>query len=123
MSESREYYTRGGECGSLYISEEVLEAIAGAAAMDVEGVTGLSAGSVGEQLLGKKKLSKGVTLQWEDDTVTATVSIQIAHGSVIPEVSRKVQEAVISGLEATSGLHVSAVNVRVSGITFAKTEE
>ena len=42
MSESREYYSRSEEYGDVYISEEVLEMIAGAAALDVDGVTGLS---------------------------------------------------------------------------------
>ena len=38
MSESREYYSRSEEYGDVYISEEVLEMIAGAAALDVEDV-------------------------------------------------------------------------------------
>ena len=36
MSESREYYSRREEFGDVYISEEVLETIAGAATMEVE---------------------------------------------------------------------------------------
>ena len=38
MSESREYYSRSEPYGDVYISEEVLEMIAGAAALEVEGV-------------------------------------------------------------------------------------
>ena len=39
MSESREYYSRSEQYGDVYISEEVLEMIAGAAALEVDGVT------------------------------------------------------------------------------------
>ena len=36
MSESREYYSRSEQYGDVYISEEVLEMIAGAAALEVD---------------------------------------------------------------------------------------
>lgn len=123
MSESKEYYSRSEEYGDVYISEEVLEMIAGAAALEVEGVTGLAGGSVSDQILGRKKLSKGITILWEADNITVNISIQIRYGSIIPEVAKKVQEAIISSVEATSGLHVAAVNVRVGGVAFEKTEE
>ena len=109
MSESREYYSRSEEYGDVYISEEVLEMIAGAAALDVDGVTGLSGGTMSEQILGRKKLSKGITILWESDNITINVSIQIRYGGIIPEIAKKVQEAIISSVEDTSGLKVAAV--------------
>ncbi|MDD7289306.1 MAG: Asp23/Gls24 family envelope stress response protein [Clostridiales bacterium] len=123
MSESREYYSRSEQYGDVYISQEVLEMIAGAAAVEVEGVTGLAGGSVSDQLLGRKKLSKGINVLWESDNITIDISIQIKYGSIIPEVARKVQEAIIANVEATSGMKVTAVNVRVGGVTFEQTEE
>ena len=123
MSESREYYSRSEEHGDIYIAEDVLEMIAGAAALEVEGVTGLAGGSMSEQILGRKKLSKGISILWESDNITVNVSIQIRFGGTIPEVAKQVQEAVISSVEATSGLKVAAVNVRVGGVTFEKAED
>ena len=123
MSESREYYTRSEQFGDVHISEEVLEMLAAAAALEVEGVTGLVGGKVSEQIWGRKKLSKGITILWESDQITIDISIQIRYGSIIPEVARKVQEAVVASVEATSGLKVSEVNVRVGGVTFPKAEE
>ena len=123
MSESREYYSRSEQYGDVYIYQEVLEMIAGAAAVEVEGVTGLAGGSVSDQLLGRKKLSKGINVLWESDNITIDISIQIKYGSIIPEVARKVQEAIIANVEATSGMKVTAVNVRVGGVTFEQTEE
>ena len=123
MSESREYYSRSEEHGDVYISEEVLEMIAGAAALEVEGVSGLAGGSVSDQILGRKKLSKGISILWESDNITIDVAIQINYGSIIPEVAKKVQEAIIAKVEATSGMQVAAVNVRVGGVTFDKSED
>ena len=123
MSESREYYSRSEEHGDVYISEEVLEMIAGAAALEVEGVSGLAGGSVSDQILGRKKLSKGISILWESDNITIDVAIQINYGSIIHEVAKKVQEAIIANVEATSGMQVAAVNVRVGGVTFDKSED
>lgn len=123
MSENREYYSRSEEYGDVYISEEVLEMVAGAAVLEVEGVTGLAGGTMSEQILGRKKLSKGISILWEADQITINVSIQIRYGGIIPEVAKKVQEAVLASVEATSGLKVAAVNVRVGGVTFEKPED
>ena len=123
MSESRQYYSRSEEHGDMYIAQDVLEMIAGAAALEVEGVTGLAGGTMSEQILGRKKLSKGISILWESDNITINVSIQIRYGGTIPEVAKQVQEAVISSVEATSGLKVAAVNVRVGGVTFEKAED
>ena len=123
MSESREYYSRSEQYGDVHISEEVLEMIAGAAALEVEGVTGLAGGTVSEQILGRKKLSKGITILWESDQITINISIQIRYGSIIPEVAQKVQEGITASVEAMSGLKVAEVNVRVGGVTFPKAEE
>ena len=123
MSEVREYYSRKEEHGDVFISEDVLEMIAGAAALEVEGVTALTGGSMSEQLLGRKKFSKGISILWESDEITIDISIQIKYGSIIPEVARKVQDTVITNVEATTGLHVAAVNVRVGGLTFIRDGE
>ena len=92
MSESREYYSRSEEYGDVYISEEVLEMIAGAAALEVEGVTGLAGGTVSEQLLGRKKLSKGITILWESDNITINV---IKDGNIIEKKKLKLPKKII----------------------------
>ena len=120
MSENREYISRAEERGDIYISEDVLAMIAGAAALEIEGVAGLASGNLGEQLLGKKGVSRGVVILREEDSLVLTLSIIIQYGYAVPELARKVQEAVASSVEATSGLSVQAVNIRVGGVTFEK---
>ncbi len=120
MAENREYISRADENGDIYISEEVLAMIAGAAATEVEGVTGLAGGNFSEQILNKRSLSRGVTVIREEEEITLNISIFIRYGCAIPEVAKKVQDAVRTSLQDTSGLKVAAVNVRVGGVTFDK---
>ena len=113
MGEGREYVSRPDEMGNIHISEDVMAVIAAAAALEVEGVGSLAAN------LGKKNLAKGVRVSSnEDGSLTVDVGILVKYGYTIPEVAAKVQDAVFSSLENTSGLTPACVNVNVSGITF-----
>ena len=121
MAESREYISREEELGSVNISEEVLAAIAAAAATEVEGVGSLAANlgsDIAELLGGKKNLSKGVHITVEEESVRVDVSILIKYGYTIIDVAKEVQNAVFSAIENTSGLTVECVNVHVLGVTF-----
>lgn len=122
MSESKEYISRQEELGSINISEEVLAAIAGAAALEVEGVGALGSGLGSDMaaLVSRKSLSKGVHLSMENDEITVTVTILVRYDHVVPQVAAAVQDAVKSALENTSGLRVAGVNVTVAGVDFAK---
>ena len=120
MSENKEYVSRSDELGNIHISEEVLAAITAAAALDVEGVSGLAAnlGSDIAELLGKKNLAKGVHVRREDDKVEVELSVLMGYGHTIPEIGRAIQDGVKSAIESMTGLEVSVVNVSVAGITF-----
>ena len=120
MSENKEYVSRSDELGNIHISEEVLAAITAAAALDVEGVSGLAAnlGSDIAELLGKKNLAKGVHVRMEDDKVEVELSVLMGYGHTIPEIGRAIQDGVKGAIESMTGLDVSVVNGSVAGITF-----
>ncbi len=122
MSENKEYISRQEELGSVNISEEVLSAIAGAAALEVDGVGALSSGLSSDMAAkaGRKALSKGVHLHVEQDEVTVSIAVLVRYGHVVPEVARAVQDAVKSALENTSGMRVAGVHVAVTGVSFSK---
>ena len=107
MAEGKEYISRQEELGSVNISEEVLAVIAGAAAMEVDGVT-------------RKSVAKGVHLEVEGEAVMVDVTILVKYGYVVPEVAKNVQDAIQNAVMNTSGLDVAGVNVTVSGVTFQK---
>lgn len=95
--------------GEVQIAEEVITIIAGLAATEVEGVCSMG-GNITKELvsrLGMKNLSKGVRIEVdEEDKVQVYVTINIAYGYAIPEVSRNVQEKIKSAIENMTGLEV-----------------
>lgn len=122
MAENKEYISREEELGQINISEEVLSAIAGAAALDVEGIAGLGAGLGADvaAVVNRKSLTRSVRLDMENDEVSVGIAVLVKYGYVVPDVAREVQEAVKTAVENTSGLNVACVNVTVAGVTFEK---
>ncbi|MPM76453.1 Alkaline shock protein 23 [bioreactor metagenome] len=118
MPDGKEYISRPDEKGNIRISEEVLAVIAADAANEVDGVAGFN-GNLAQQIMGKSQ-KKGIRILMGDDAVVLELDILIKYGYTIPDVARKVQDAVMSAVEATSGLNVEAVNVTVSGVMFPK---
>ena len=119
MSEHKDYVSRADELGNIHIAEEVLAAVAAAAAMEVKGVSALAAGTDIAELLGKKNQAKGVHIQVEEEKVSVELSVMMAYGNTIPEVGKAVQDNVKSALESMTGMELASVNVTVAGVAFA----
>lgn len=117
MGENKEYVTQIEGQSNVHISEDAIATVAAMAAIDVEGVAGLT--GMGADI-SKKNLSKAVRLTTEEDALVIGISLQVLFGSNIRCVAKAVQEAVFSSVEDVIGLNVSAVNVHVSGVTFEK---
>lgn len=122
MAENKDYISREEELGNINISEEVLSAIAAAAALEVEGVAGLGSGfgTEASSSVSRKSLNRSVRLDMENDEASVGIAILVKYGHVVPDVAREVQESVKTAMENTSGLNVVCVNVTVAGVTFAK---
>lgn len=122
MAEGKEYISRQEELGSVNISEEVLAVIAGAAAMEVDGVSALGTTLTNDvaALVTRKSVAKGIHLEVEGEAVMVDVTILVKYGYVVPEVAKNVQDAIQNAVMNTSGLDVAGVNVTVSGVTFQK---
>ncbi|MBR5227813.1 MAG: Asp23/Gls24 family envelope stress response protein [Clostridia bacterium] len=108
---------------NLTISEEVIGIIAGLAAAEVEGVSGMTLGFVDgiNQMLGSnKKYSKGVKIELEGSEVTIDLFVIVRYGVKIPDVAFSIQNSVKSSVETMTGLKVKAVNINVQGVTFDK---
>ena len=97
MADGKEYVSRPDELGNIHISEEVLAAIAAAAATEVEGVGSLAANlgsDIAELLGGKKNLSKGVKVLVTDRSVDVDLALNIDYGYSIIE---KIRQAAFDG--------------------------
>ena len=106
------------ELGEVRVADEVVAIIAGLAATEVEGVSSM-AGNITNEIvskLGMKNLSKGIFVEVFDGEVKVDVSINIAYGYNIPEVSAKVQEKVKTAIVNMTGLNVAVINVRIASV-------
>jgi len=111
--------------GSVKISEEVVAIVAGVAAMEVNGVAGMSSSLTGgiAELLGKKNLSKGVKVELGETNALVGISLVVEYGCRIPDVAWEVQEKVKKAIEGMTGLEVTKVDIFVNGVTQAKDEK
>ena len=121
MSENKEYVTQNLEAGSIHISEEVIASIASAAALEVEGVYGLS--STGSELskLAKKAVGKEIrAMISSDNQISIDCYVVVLYGCSVVDVAKNVQEAIVSAVESTTGQQVRDVNVSVGGISLPR---
>lgn len=106
--------------GSIKISDEVVKIIAGLAATEVAGVTGMSGGIAGgiAEKLGRKNLSKGVKAEVGEKEAAIDISVIVDYGAHIQEVASQIQTNVKNAVESMTGLKVLEVNVNVQGVSF-----
>lgn len=112
--------------GVVNISEDVISVIAGIAAAEIEGVSGMNTTIVGgftEMISGKKNPSRGVKITLEEGKPTVDLSIAVEYGVKINEVAKKVQENVKNTIETMTALNVNAINVYIEDIVIPIKEE
>lgn len=102
------------------IAGDVVATIAGLAATEIEGIASMQ-GNLTNEIVGKlgvKNLTKGVSVQFEEDGVTVNVSMSVVmkYGYSIPNTCKLVQERVKNAIENMAGLKVSEVNIDIVGI-------
>ena len=108
---------------NLSIAEDVIGIIAGIAAAEVEGVSGMTLGLVDgiNQILGNnKKYSKGVKIELDGNNVVIDLYVIVRYGVRIPDVAFSIQNSVKAQVETMTGLNVMSVNINVQGVTFDK---
>jgi len=117
-----EEYSYPSELGSVHIADEVVSIIAGLAALEVDGVAGMSGGIVGgiAEALGRKNLSRGVKVEGDEKEVSVDLYMSVNYGSRIHIVGRTVQEKVKKDIENMTGLKVKIVNLYVQGVSFSQ---
>ena len=110
--------------GDVVIANEVLAIIAGIAATEVEGVHSMDGGWSGQFIskLGIKDLARGVKVQVREGEVKVDLSLNMEYGYAIPKVSNLVQDKVSGSINNMTGLTVSEVNIRISGVVNKENE-
>ena len=119
---SEKYMNNSSENGSVKISNDVVAIIAGVAATEIAGVTGMSGGITGgiTEMLGMKNLSKGVKVEMGEHETAIDLYIIVDYGANITEVGEQVQQNVKASIESMTGLNVIEVNVNIQGVNIPK---
>ena len=104
--------------GFIQIADDVVSSIVGLACTEVEGVARLTGGITRDIVakLGKNNLSKGIIVQYEEDKVKVDVSVEVKFGYNIVEVSKEIQDKIKTTVENMTGLEVTDIGVKISGI-------
>ena len=115
---------RNNSFGDVVIADEVLAIIAGIAATEVEGVHSMDGGWSGQFIskLGIKDLARGVKVQVREGEVKVDLSLNMEYRYAIPKVSDLVQDKVSASINNMTGLTVSEVNIRISGVVNKENE-
>ena len=104
---------------SITYASEVIAIIAGLAASEVEGVTGMC--NVNNGLKTKNKnATRGIKVEVGTEEVSVDIYLNVEYGTPIQRAAHDVQEGVKKGIESMTGLHVVRVGVHVQGVSFEK---
>jgi uncharacterized alkaline shock family protein YloU len=122
MADKGSYITENDE---MLVTDEALAVIAGMAAMEVDGVAGMSSGFTGglAEVLGRTNLAKGVKVISRSGVTSVDIYVVVRYGVRIPEVAFEIQEHVRSNIENQAGIVVDSVNIHVQGVDFSEVKE
>lgn len=104
--------------GGVYVSNNVIAEIAGAAAVSCYGVVGMAAQNVKEGFTGliKSDIKRGVNVAFQDNAVIVDLHIIIRYGVNINTVCKSIVNRVRYAIETGIGLKAARINVRVEGV-------
>jgi uncharacterized alkaline shock family protein YloU len=108
--------------GQTSIEDEVIAAIAGVAAKEVEGVASLGTSSIrrilAERLGGAQQKARGVDVEAGKKEAIVDLTLNIIYGFSIPQIVIDVRKTVATRLLEIAGLIAKEINVSVVGIEF-----
>lgn len=113
------FVIKSNELGDITVEKEVVETIAGLAALDSYGLVGMVAHNIQSgisTILGMDSIRKGVEVKETMNGLIVDVHVIVAYGIKISEVASNVIQKVSYVLEKNAGIPVAGVNVNVKGV-------
>lgn len=113
--------SEGSDLGLVKIHENVIASLVRRATLETEGVSRLSGSSIVDniaEIVGSRRMqARAISIDLsEENRVKIEVKLNIKFGYKVPELAEKVQKAVISLVESTTGMTVTSVNVLIQDI-------
>ena len=106
------------DSANVYVTDNVFYTIIGMAAGDVEGVHSLADLSSQEALTkpSQRVFNRCAKLDFGENEVDVSLCLNIAYGNSIPEVSKNVQNRVISSIADMIGYTVRRINITIADV-------
>ena len=108
--------------GETEINDEVIGAIAGVAAREIDGVSSLGTSSIrraiAERLGSAEQRARGVEVEAGKREVILDIDLRVVYGFSIPEAVVKVRQNVARHVLDMCGLISKEININVVGIEF-----
>lgn len=109
--------------GETAIDDEVIGAVAGVAAREVEGISSLGTRSIkrsiAERMGSREQRARGVEVEAGRREAILDIDVRVLYGYSIPETVMKVRQNVARRVLETFGLVTKEININVVGIDFA----
>ena len=105
--------------GNINIDSGVIAVIAGNVALNGYGVVGMSSRKPSEdfaELLGIENITKGITVEVQDNKVTISLHVIVKYGIAINTVANNIISAVHYTVEKMTGVKVAWVKFFVEGV-------
>ena len=108
--------------GETSISDEVIGAVAGVAAREIEGVSSLGTSSIrktiAERVGGGEQRARGVAVEAGRREAILDIDLRVVYGYSLPEVVVKVRQNVARRVLEMCGLVSKEININVVGVDF-----
>ncbi len=105
----------------LAINTEVVEKMAEIAALEIEGVAGLSKKAIDlKSAVKTKKPFKGVKIESVNGAVKISAYITLKEGVKVTDVAEKVQANIKEKIQNMTGAAVTKVNIHIADVEFNK---
>ena len=102
---------------SLHISQDVIAQIVTNSVNEIEGVYGIApVMKTPRQLWIRQENFGNIRIGLVDDVLSVSIGIILCRGAKAVSVAEEIQDKVKSAIETMTGLTVSEVNIRISGI-------
>ena len=110
--------------GETNIGDEIVGAVAGVAARQVEGVSSLGTnsirGTISERVGGHEQRARGVGVEAGRREAILEIDLRVIYGFSIPEIVVKVRQNVAQQVLQMCGLITKEININVVGVEFAE---
>lgn len=110
--------------GRIHISPNAIASIVYHSALQSYGVVGLAPKNLAEGIASTitKEPSRGVNVNFVDESLCIDVFIIVEYGTRIASVANSVQNAIRFSVEKNIGLKVAEVNVHVQGLRISNSD-